>query len=362
MKSIRLVLVQLFLFLFLILNSTCEKPEPTELPVVTTSEIIYLNGTTYQLIGSIVKLGTVEILEHGFVLSIKEMPTLKDSIINLGNRATLGKFSNTLSDLEPNTTYYVRSFVTTIEGTEYARELLIETLKISTVTDYDGNDYNTVVIGDQTWMAENLKVTHYSDGTPIQLIENDSIWSSFTTNVPMDIRAYCFYDNNDSLGEIYGALYTWYAAMNNQGSSYSNPSGIQGVCPSGWHLPSDAEWTQLELYLGMDPTYVDKILREMAPGVEAGKLIETGHDHWPKISNPAEVTPTNETGFTALPGKNRDVGGTFPDYWASAYFWTTTKYPKYGLILLRSLSNGSGDISRYGTNFKCGLSVRCVKD
>jgi uncharacterized protein (TIGR02145 family) len=111
-----------------------------------------------------------------------------------------------------------------------------------TVTDYDGNVYNTITIGNQTWMAENLRVTKYPNGTPIPLATDNIAWANLEDNGTDD--AYCYYNNNAS-GEAntYGALYTWAAAMgDNAVSSSSNPSGVQGVCPNGWHLPSDDEW------------------------------------------------------------------------------------------------------------------------
>jgi len=110
---------------------------------------------------------------------------------------------------------------------------------ILTVTDYDGNTYNTVQIGNQVWMAENLKVTHYSDGTEIQLVEDKSAWETLSHTD----KAYCYYNNISSNGKTYGALYTWAAVMNGAGSSNTNPGRVQGVCPDGWHLPSDAKWT-----------------------------------------------------------------------------------------------------------------------
>ncbi|KPJ98607.1 MAG: hypothetical protein AMJ60_07710, partial [Desulfobacterales bacterium SG8_35] len=141
-------------------------------------------------------------------------------------------------------------------GTGYGDEWSFRTLTTSSdpVTDIDGNTYNTVVIGEQIWMAENLKVIHYSNGDPIPLVEGAPEWDTMSSWV----KAYCWYDNNPNIGEVFGALYTWAAAMNGQPSSDNNPSGVQGVCPSGWHLPSDEEWKQLEMHLGMSRADADK--------------------------------------------------------------------------------------------------------
>ena len=114
-----------------------------------------------------------------------------------------------------------------------------------TVTDIDNNTYRTVKIGNQVWMAENLKTTHYPDGREIRQITSSSYWANLSNNNTADF--FCYYFNNMS-GEkdIYGTLYTYAAAMgDNAVSSNRNPSGIQGVCPSGWHLPSEGEWEEL---------------------------------------------------------------------------------------------------------------------
>ena len=119
-----------------------------------------------------------------------------------------------------------------------------------TCKDYDTNDYTSVTIGNQVWMAENLKATHYPNGTAIPYVTDNTAWGNLGDNNTDD--AYCYYNNNAG-GEAgtYGALYTWAAAMgDNAVSSSTNPSGVQGACPAGWHLPSDAEWTELTDYLG----------------------------------------------------------------------------------------------------------------
>ncbi len=125
------------------------------------------------------------------------------------------------------------------------------------IVDIDGNIYNTVIIGNQCWMQENLKVTHYSDGVVIPNVIDNCSWSTLGNNDNDD--AYCYYDNSVENATIYGALYTWAAAMgDNAESSYNNPSGVLGVCPTGWHLPSDDEWKQLEMHLGLSQSEADQ--------------------------------------------------------------------------------------------------------
>jgi uncharacterized protein (TIGR02145 family) len=210
----------------------------------------------------------------------------------------------------------------------------------STVTDYDGNVYNTVIIGTQVWMKENLKTTHYANGTPIPLVTGDSNWQALTSTS----NAYCWYNDDVANKDTYGALYTWAAAMNGAESTTNNPSGIQGVCPTGWHLPSDAEWTQLTNYLGGE-------------SVAGGKLKETGTTHW----NSPNTGATNETGFTALPGGSRSSNGTFGNIGNSGYWWSTTEYnATYSWHL--SISYNSSNVFIYSYKKVLGFSVRCVRD
>jgi uncharacterized protein (TIGR02145 family) len=109
-----------------------------------------------------------------------------------------------------------------------------------TVTDYDGNVYKTIKIGNQVWMASNLRVTHYSDGTGIPLVTGDTQWENMGNN--STDKAYCWYDNDEAQYRTsWGALYTWAATMNGAEGSNTSPSGIQGACPTGWHIPSHAE-------------------------------------------------------------------------------------------------------------------------
>jgi uncharacterized protein (TIGR02145 family) len=194
------------------------------------------------------------------------------------------------------------------------------------VTDVEGNNYQTVIIGTQEWMKENLKTTKYNDGTAIPL---DTIWNLPTTPV------YCWYnDDATTYKSTYGALYNWYTA--NTGK----------LCPTGWHVPSDAEWTVLETYLG-------------GSSVAGGKLKETGIIHWTSPNTSA----TNESGFTALPGGYRDNYGGFGNILGSGVWWSSTEYgigassswdrriDYVGSYILRDLDNKT-----------FGFSVRCVKD
>jgi uncharacterized protein (TIGR02145 family) len=217
-------------------------------------------------------------------------------------------------------------------------------LKAQTVTDFDGNVYNTVTIGTQTWMAANLNTTHYADGTAIPLVTGNSNWDT----LDYTDKAYCWYDDDSATNaNTYGALYTWSAAMNGTASSSASPSGIQGVCPTGWHLPSDAEWTTLTDYLGGED-------------VAGGKLKETGTTHWQSPNEGA----TNESGFTALPGGGRvdeGRGGTSYGIGYLGFWWSSTEGATGG-AWSRLLGYDFSTVYRLPSNKHYGFSVRCLRD
>jgi uncharacterized protein (TIGR02145 family) len=230
----------------------------------------------------------------------------------------------------------------------------------TTVTDYDGNVYNTVTIGSQVWMKENLKTTHYANGTAIPLVNTTSTWNALTATS----KAYCWYNDSIKYKDTHGALYTWAAAMNGAASVTANPSGIQGVCPTGWHLPSDAEWTQMENYLADNGHNYDgttgggsaKIAKSLAS--TSGWIVSSTTG---AVGNTDYPTYRNKSGFTALPGGNRYSYGTF-DYiggngawWSATEFGATIAWHRY---VLYDLSN----VGRSFSDKEFGFSIRCVKD
>lgn len=198
--------------------------------------------------------------------------------------------------------------------------------KTETVADVDGNVYNTVTIGSQTWMAENLKVTKYNDGTSIPNVTGNNKWSKLTTG------AMCNYKNTPSNSTTYGKLYNWHAV--NTGK----------LCPTNWHVPTDAEWITLTFYLG----------GECSAG---GKLKETDTTHW-KSPN-ADVT--NESGFTALPGGFRNNKGIFSYIIESGYWWSATEDSE-ARAWFHCMHFDNSIVFRNSLYKEWGFSMRCVKD
>ena len=208
-----------------------------------------------------------------------------------------------------------------------------------TVTDIDGNTYNTILIGDQCWMKENLKVTHYPNGDAIPYITSNSAWGALAANNTDD--AYCYYDND--VNSEYGALYS-YAASIADDWQRDNADG-QGICPDGWHLPTDDEWTILSDYLEGE-------------SVAGGKMKEAGTLHWYSPNTGA----TNESGFTALPGGSRNRGsGTFGNAGYVGYWWSATESGS-NYAWRRSLSYYSALVYRDYNSKSNGFSVRCLWD
>ena len=205
-----------------------------------------------------------------------------------------------------------------------------------TVTDIDGNMYNTMQIGNQLWMAENLKVTHYRNGNAIPNITDNNEWNFRTTG------AQCSYNNDENNVITYGRLY--------------NSSAIKdssGLAPEGWHIPTDEEWKQLEMYLGISQSEVDK---HGFRGTDEGSKLKSTSGWYD------EGNGTNESGFSALPGGGRNIYGFYNwEIGYTAIFWSSTYYGG-SLAWYRQLHSGMDDIYRNSTNHFDGYSVRCIRD
>lgn len=254
----------------------------------------------------------------------------------------------TAIDNDNNTTSHLITILIIEEGSSV--------LETGTVNDYDGNTYKTVKIGGQWWMAENLKTTHFSDGTEISLIENNVSWY----DPGLAGKAYCYYDNSISNANTYGALYNWAAAMNGAKSSENIPSHVRGACPDGWHLPSDGEWIELEMQLGMS---YDEAWLVGWRGTNEGSKMKTIAG-WYENGN-----GTNSSGFSALPSGIRSGNGLFSDEGKTAHFWSTTEYINLTTYAFnRKLNYNKSGVGwfqashYYGYPKNFGFSVRCVKD
>lgn len=319
------------------------------IPRLYSAQAYYITATTALSGGSILSDGGLDITARGVCWSTHPSPTLNDKYTLDGQGS--GSFESELTGLLPYTVYFIRAYATNSLGTGYGENLGFITLwDNSPVYDVDGNAYATMQLGDQVWMAENLKAIHYPDGTPIDKVEAAEDWIKLDS----DSEAYAFYENSDSAFTTYGVLYTWAAAMNGSQSSDEFPGDVQGVCPDGWHVPGESEWKQLEYDLGMEELEVrDDGWRSW---FEGGMLKQAGTTLWLEPN----LEATNESGFTALPGGFRNEAGVFSERSSFAGFWAATAYD--GKAWMRGLHAAKGGILRERYPVKTGLSVRCVMD
>jgi uncharacterized protein (TIGR02145 family) len=321
-------------------NDSGTNPNNTTAPVLTTSTVSVITQTTAQCGGTITSDGGATVTARGVCWSINQTPTLADSKTTDG--LGTGIFTSSITNLSANTTYFVRAYATNSAGTAYGSPKSFTTISsASTVVDIDGNEYQTISIGNQVWMAENLKVTHYRNGDAIPNVTDGDSWT-FQRN-----GAYCEYNNDVNSVAIYGRLYNWHVVADSR-----------HIAPVGWHVPTDEEWKQLEMFLGMSRSEADTTGWRGAKIFNVGgKLKETGTAHWISPNEGA----TNESGFTALAGGLRNSIGHFNSVGTYAYFWSATESYSHS-AWSRILNYNYSEVNRYSSDKESGLSLRCVKD
>lgn len=199
-------------------------------------------------------------------------------------------------------------------------------ISTSACIDYDGNAYPTFTIGNQVWMAENLRVTHYRNGDDIPHVTDNGAWSGLTTG------AYCWYDNNQATNEKYGTLYNWFAVDDSR-----------GLCPVGWHVPTHAEWTTLTTYLG-------------GTSVAGGKMKATSN-----LWDSPNTAATNASSFSGLPGGIRSSNGTF-SYIGDYGFWWCSTEGSSSTAWTRYLGYDGSYVGGSDNSKQAGFSVRCLRD
>lgn len=329
--------------------------EPT-IPEVSTLNVTMESNLSASVQAEVVLENCDSVSARGVCWNTTGTPTIADSYIENGTGA--GAFTCQLTDLSFDTTYHVRAFAINGMGISYGEERVFTATipdgspcyNTPTVTDRDGNIYNTLQFGSQCWMKENLRTTKYADGTPIAQGNSN----------PNSNTAYWYYPNNTpSNKSAYGLLYTWKAVMRNSASTSANPSGILGICPSGWHVPSESEWVQLTDYIGTCEQYVCG----GNPQNVAKALADTMG--WRPYTNTCAIgnspADNNASGFSAPPaGKVNTLGeaanfGTYSLYWTTTEWTNETAYSHYFYYRYA--------VARHGLDGKdLSHSVRCVRD
>lgn len=326
MSEIRFHLLLISLLGLILTNGGCENdPEGEELklPELSTAIVTEISDSSAISGGTILSTGAMEITDKGICWSTNTGPTIHDVVISAG--AGSGSFISTIKDLQPQTYYYVRAFATNSDGTGYGEErsFRTKTMNSTVVQDVDGNAYPTVKIGDQVWMAKNLKATKFRSGARITNVTDNDQWSNLST------PAYSYYNNVSGNG--YGLLYNGLTIMTDE------------VCPEGWHLPALSEWAAL----------IDTIGGKEVAG---GKLKESGIFHW----SAPNVGATDEFGFTALPGGLRYTDGSFKNQGDVGYWWAApdSSTQLVGIIMSYNTEN----VNFGGSPENIAESVRCIKD
>ena len=323
----RKVIYPIVLFsLLIVIISNCKKKDddktPATLPVVSTDTAFNVTQTSAQSGGKIKSDGGASITARGVCWGKNSNPTILDYKTIDGDGA--GSFTSSLSGLTNNTIYFIRAYATNSVGTAYGSQLSFTT---GTLTDVDGNIYNYVTIGSQTWMSENLKTTRYRNGDIIPTVSDNTAFSNLTTGASD-------YSNNDVNNlKDYGRIYNWYAVNDNR-----------NICPKGWHIPSDVEWMTLMTSLG-----------GMSPA--GGKMKQTGTTFW----NAPNDYATNSSGFNGVGAGFRNMDGAFMHFKQSAYFWSSTSVSPTNATAWY-LYYTYGDVKNGSYSKRQSYCIRCVKD
>ena len=325
---------------------------PVLLATVTTAEITSITETTAVSGGNITDDGGGTVTARGVCWSsTSQTPTVSDSKTEDGSGK--GIFISNITGLKPGTTYNVRAYAENSAGIQYGPVKSFPTEQIKTVTDIDGNVYNIVTIGDQQWLQENLKTTRYRNGDPIPANLNDNDWDN-TLSGAYAIYPHELIDGVNSAAEVlsaYGALYNWHTV-----------SDARGLCPVGWQVPTDTEWTTMENYLIFNGYNYDGSIGGNRIAKSLGSL-----SGWASSTNEYAIGSTyypekrNASGFTALPGGYRWDNGSFGIIYYQGRWWTSTENDSNS-AWQRFLSFADYASVRVHHDKNVGISVRCLKD
>jgi uncharacterized protein (TIGR02145 family) len=324
----------------------------TAIPSVTTTEVSSITANNAITGGNITNDGGLTVTARGVAWSKSEMPTITTNEGITADGTGIGQFISHLTSLTPKTSYYVRAYATNSLGTSYGEQIIFSTTELPTFTvfDVDGNGYSTVTIGTQTWLSENLKTTKFNDGVEIPLTNDNQKWCENKT------PAYCWYNREISNKDLYGALYNWHTVNTNK------------LCPAGWHVPKDDEWTTLEIYLenngyNFDGTVDTDNDRETNNKIAKSLAATT---NWRSTFGEGVIgfntQANNSSGFNAYPGGLRMYGdGSFTQNGSFGTWWSASE-SNNDKAWYRILGFYNSFISKDDFNKNAGFSIRCVKD
>jgi uncharacterized protein (TIGR02145 family) len=314
---------------------------PGNLATITTTALSNITGTTAISGGNITNDGGSLVTQRGVCYSTSSNPTTANSTIISGSG--IGSFTSNLTGLTANTTYYVSAYAVNSVGTAYGNQVSFTTTSGGSgivsnpgpgVT-YNGYTYSTIILGNgQEWMAENLRTTAYANGDPIPNVTTTQ-WNNLTTG------AWVHYNNDSQYENPYGKLYNWYTVNDSR-----------NVCPSGWHVPTDNEWSTFINYLDPNADGGNNYMN-----TAGSKMKSIGTQYWQSPNTDA----TNESGFSGLPGGLCLYNGTFNTIGTDGYWWSSTENGTQDSFL-RNLYCSYGPVNRYVSAKTDGVSVRCLRD
>jgi len=305
--------------------------KPGNLTIISTLAVGNINATTATSGGNISSNGGTSVTQRGVCWSTTSNPTTANNTTNNGSGT--GSFTSNINGLTANSIYYIRAYAINSAGTTYGNELSFTTTTSGIVSNpgagvtFNGYTYISVVLGNgQEWMAENLRTATYANGDPIPNIIDNLAWEQLNT------PAWCNYNNSSANDTIYGKLYNCYTV-----------SDSRNVCPAGWHVPKDAEWTILTDFLGGESV--------------AGHKMRTTTG-WEEQNR----SPTNESGFSGLPGGFRSYRyGAFDNVGYTGYWWESSEHVT-NYAMARSLHHSVSYEYRDLYSKQTGFSVRCLRD
>lgn len=321
-------------------------------PIITTDSIFNICKTSVSFSGTVISDGGSPITMRGICWTDSNSDSTFCSYYTIDSNET-SNFISSLINLLPNTTYYANAYADNVAGRGCGNIFHFSTLSpcsgLAVVSDADGNIYDTIVVGTQCWMKENLKTTRFTDGSAILKVTSDSVWHYQDTSV----AAYCWY-NNDSIANsaLYGALYNWKVVDS------------QNLCPIGWHVPTKDEWETMEMYLMSHrynyddsnyPDYLGKALASTTNWTYCGDYGTVGNTDYPQ--------KRNVTGFTAMPGGRRNYLGAFQNINEDGFWWSSTLpyLDNHNVAYDQIICYYARSLFHFSDNIKTGNSVRCIR-
>ena len=329
-------------------------------PEIVTAEVTDIAADSARAGGNVTSEGGAPVSGRGVCYAITELPDFDDSCLESGEGP--GEFAVILTGLEPDQHYYVRAWAENAAGTSFGNEVEFKTLEeeefnYGRITDIDNNVYKTIIIGNQEWMAENLRVRRYRNGEPIPTNVSDSDWENERSGA---FKVYPHenldgLDSEEEVAEAYGLLYNWFVVNDSR-----------GLCPEGWSVPSHQDWSDLVGYLGWNGYQNSDIPRGAGNALKSRRQVSSplgspwATDEHPRWSSSPRYG-IDVYGFSGLPAGACNSVGIF-DHAGNIALWWTSVEASWTVAYRMRLMHNSGEANLLWGSKNQGFSVRCIKD